>query len=145
MNKKGFTLIEIITVIVIIGLILAIATPNIFKFRQRTNEKALKTKIDNLAAITENYIEKNSYDIVDKCSNSSNECICSSFSSSDGMYICIFAIQNLINLRLYNEPHRDGDTCSITDPTDDTKCLTNNSFSVQINLNNNTAHAIFKE
>lgn len=144
MNKKGFTFIEIITVIVIIGLILAIAAPNIFKFRDRTNEKALKTKIDNLATITENYIEKNSNDIVDKCSKHEN-CICSSFSSNNGTYTCIFSIQNLINLRLYNEPHKENASCQIANPTDETKCLTNNSFSVQINLNSNIAKAAFIE
>ena len=152
MKNKGFTLVEIITVIIIIGLLLVVATQNIFKFGERTDEKALKAKIYNLAKITEAYIEQNSNDIIDKCINDSYDCVCSYFyaenETSDEIesedYICIFDIQNLIDLKLYNECQNDC-ACLITDPTDDTNCLTNNSFNIQINTRNNTAYVTFME
>ena len=149
MNKKGFTLIEVITVIVIIALVLAIASPNIFKFSDRANEKALKTKISNLATITEDYVEHNSYDIVDKCGNGS--CMCSSFKSTESGYECLFPISILVNLKLYNEPCNKENkdcVCKIADPTDANnadKCLEEKWFRVSFNPNSNIATATLVE
>ena len=48
MNKKGFTLVEIMIVVLIIGLLAAIAIPNFIKARKTTQRNAC---IDNLRAI----------------------------------------------------------------------------------------------
>ena len=48
MNKKGFTLVEIMIVVLIIGLLAAIAIPNFIKARKTTQMNAC---IDNLRAI----------------------------------------------------------------------------------------------
>ena len=152
MNKKGFTLIEVITVLVLIALVLALAAPNIFKFRDRANEKALQSKIDTLATSIENYIENNSNNIVYQCNNHNSNCICSSFSNSGvDTYTCSLKIQTLLDLSLYNETCKKEDKslckCKISNPKSDTvaNCLENKYFNITINLNSNTAKATYVE
>jgi len=48
MNKKGFTLVEIMIVVLIIGLLAAIAIPNFIKARTETHKNAC---IDNMRVI----------------------------------------------------------------------------------------------
>ena len=48
MNKKGFTLVEILVVIVVLGLIIGIAVPNINKSNRKAKERILLTKIHNI-------------------------------------------------------------------------------------------------
>ena len=148
MKKRGFTLIEVIVVIALIAIVLTLAVPNIFKFRERANETALQKKIDNLATIVETYIENNSNDIVYKCQNHDAGCICNTFSGSNPNYTCNLKLQKLIDLMLYNEPcnAKSGTcTCKISNPNDETNCLENKTFSISFNLGNNVAHATLIE
>ena len=46
MNNKGFTLVELLTVIVIIGLLIAISIPATSKIMKASKEKAYNTKIE---------------------------------------------------------------------------------------------------
>lgn len=57
MNKKksGFTLTEVLIVIVIIGIILAIAIPSIVLIRKRINERLLENKKQLILVAAENY------------------------------------------------------------------------------------------
>ena len=57
MNKKksGFTLTEVLIVIVIIGIILAIAIPSIVLIRKRINERLLDNKKQLILVAAENY------------------------------------------------------------------------------------------
>ena len=48
MKNKGFTLVELLAVIVIIGLILAITIPSSFKISSKVKTKAYKTKIEQI-------------------------------------------------------------------------------------------------
>ncbi len=54
-NKKGFTLTEILIVIVIIGIVLAISIPSIIAIRNRINERLLQSKIDTILVAAELY------------------------------------------------------------------------------------------
>jgi len=53
--KKGFTLIEILLVVVIIGIIAAIGVPNFSKFSSRNNTAKAKADIRSLQVAVENY------------------------------------------------------------------------------------------
>lgn len=54
-DEKGFTLIEMLIVLFVIGVILAIALPNLAKTGETANEKADEANIQVLLAQAENY------------------------------------------------------------------------------------------
>ena len=45
-DKKGFTLVELLTIIVLIGLLFGIGVPGVMKISERMKEKSYNTKID---------------------------------------------------------------------------------------------------
>ena len=47
-NEEGFTLIEIIAVLVIMGILAAVAIPKFFDLQQRAREKALYTAVSEM-------------------------------------------------------------------------------------------------
>ena len=47
-NNKGFTLVEIISVIVLLGLIIGIAVPSVMNASTNVKKKTLQTKVDNI-------------------------------------------------------------------------------------------------
>ena len=60
MNRKGFTLIELIAVIVILGIILVIAAPNISNAYKNSKLKSEEIFVDRLSDIIDSYIKINS-------------------------------------------------------------------------------------
>ena len=48
MNKKGFTLVEVLAVIVLLGLLVGIAVPNVLRSQTKAKEKTLSTKVKNI-------------------------------------------------------------------------------------------------
>jgi prepilin-type N-terminal cleavage/methylation domain-containing protein len=55
MNKKGFTLVEIMIVVAIIGLLAAIAIPNLLRARLNANESAAKGSLRTVSTAMESY------------------------------------------------------------------------------------------
>lgn len=62
MKKKGFTLIEILTVIVLLGIIMLIVAPNIMNIYMNSKEKKFKINIEKLFKATEVY--KSEYELL---------------------------------------------------------------------------------
>ncbi len=54
-NNKGFTLIELMIVVAIIGILAAIAIPQFSSYRARAQDSAAKSTLKNLATAQEDY------------------------------------------------------------------------------------------
>lgn len=60
MNKKGFTLVELLAVIVILGLLLALATLTVTAYLNAAKEASFKSLVQSIEASAELYIIDNS-------------------------------------------------------------------------------------
>ena len=72
MNKKGFTLVEVLTVIAILAVLLLILAPNIFSLMEKNKEKSCNSLIDNIESAAKMYVTNNKYNLGFTCSNSKN-------------------------------------------------------------------------
>lgn len=59
MNRKGFTLIEVIAVIVILGIILVIGAPSILKVYENSKLKSEQIFINRLSTVIDSYVKLN--------------------------------------------------------------------------------------
>lgn len=64
MNKKGFTLVEVIAVIVLLGLIAVILIPNYNKTLENSRKNSFKESLNGLVRTIENYVANNPNDVV---------------------------------------------------------------------------------
>jgi prepilin-type N-terminal cleavage/methylation domain-containing protein len=58
-NRKGFSLIELIIVVVIIGILVVIATPKFSNTKEKALVAAMKSDLRNMAATEEGYYTNN--------------------------------------------------------------------------------------
>jgi type II secretion system protein G len=59
MNQKGFTIIELLVVIVIIGILVALTLPNLFSAQARGRDTDRKNELKNLQQKLETYFNDN--------------------------------------------------------------------------------------
>ena len=59
MKRAGFTLIELVTVVAIIGLLAVIAIPKLTNLKERAQVAAMKSDLRNLVTLEENYFAQN--------------------------------------------------------------------------------------
>ena len=64
MNKKGFTLVEVLAVIILLGLIAAILIPNYNKTIEKSKKNSFKESLNGLVRTIENYVANNPNEIV---------------------------------------------------------------------------------
>lgn len=67
MKKNGFTLIEILAVIVILSIVASLVTINVMKIRNDSFEDLLETKIQNLESSAIVYGQENPDKLTDEC------------------------------------------------------------------------------
>jgi type IV pilus assembly protein PilA len=65
-SKKGFTLVEIMIVVVIIGLLAAMAIPAFQKVRSSSQEKAITNNLRQIASAAQQYMLEHGVTQVDK-------------------------------------------------------------------------------
>ena len=73
-SRKGFTLVELIVVLLIIGIISVIAVPNINSFRKNLKEKSYNKRISLIKLAAENYALDNKNKILEQCENGTLSC-----------------------------------------------------------------------
>lgn len=73
MNKKGFTLIEVIMVIAIIAILSIILAPNVMSLIKKNNEKSCEKMIGNIESAAKMYVNQNKYELGFDCSGTAKE------------------------------------------------------------------------
>lgn len=88
-NKKGFTLIEILAVVAILGILSLIAVPNVLKYLKTSQEQAMITQENTIAAAANLYNE-------DYCIHPIGNRTCGVCTKSDTIsYVKLSVLKNL--------------------------------------------------
>ncbi len=75
MNKKGFTLVEVLAVIVLLGLLVGIAVPNVLRSQTKAKEKTLATKVKNIERAAVLWGQDNKADIKISCNETDEKSV----------------------------------------------------------------------
>ena len=73
MNKKGFTLIEVIMVIAIIAILSLILIPNVMVLIDKNKERSCEKMIDNIESAAKMYVNQNKDEVGVECSGTPKE------------------------------------------------------------------------
>ena len=123
MNRKGFTLVEVLLTIAILALILIIMVPNVFVLVEKNNVKSCENLIKNIESSTKIYVTNNKYNLGIKCYDNNNP--------EDT--ILKITLNDLINS---GDLTTDG-SGKITNPIHDTEISLTNIVNVTYNCSNN--------
>lgn len=137
MNKKGFSLVELIGVIAILGLILVLIVPSITKSSNASKQKIYDTKMESVKKAAIEYAEDNYRLLIEKAKNN-EENDCHNETESGVTYaVCELKFKSLVPQ--YIVADREGEEATskglIEDPRDTSKKLDDNIVQVKININ----------
>ena len=72
MNRKGFTLVEVLVVIAIVAILLLVLVPNVFIMINKNNEKSCNNLVKNIESAAKIYVMENKYNLGFGCDSSNN-------------------------------------------------------------------------
>lgn len=75
MNKKGFTMIELLMVIAILGLLSLILVPGVIEMSNQNNIKSCKSLEKNIFSAARIYVTENKYDLGFDCENNNEKTV----------------------------------------------------------------------
>lgn len=131
MNNKGFTLVELLAVIVLISVVALIGTTSVIGVRKAINKKLFFTKLDLVIEAAKDYGSDNKDKISDSTNNINIEGI-------DYKYIET-TVDDLINKKYYDTDETDSDgNPALIDNRDNSS---HNKIKVKIYKKNNRIHA----
>ena len=97
MNKKGFTLIEIILAIAIMAILILILVPNIFIILNKNNEKSCNSLKSNIESAAKMYVINNKYDLGFSCDGSNSFKDITLHTLVDSGYLKLDGTDNIMN------------------------------------------------
>ena len=144
-NKRGFTLVELLAVLLILGTLIAIAVPSIITMSSRFQNKGLDSKISLIEEAAVIYAQSNSNSIKTflggKCTANSSVCECEK--AGDCKYIYKITLDELIEKGGYTTEKSSESTsvCDVTHPSDSSYCLDCGTITIKLDDNFKTATA----
>ena len=154
MNKKGFTLVEILSVIILLGLVIGIAVPGVMRAQTKAKEKTLATKVKNIEKAAILYGQNNREKIILNLNDEKYASVYNSFDEQiknlcDGKEDCYYYFQDdkentvitVKDLILGKYIKADDSSGNILNPTDETKTL--NDCSIQIYKKYGKIYAVY--
>lgn len=134
MNKKGFTLVELLSVIVLLGLIMGIASYGVIRAGNKAKERTLLTKIKNIekAAVLYGQDHKENFELVDKNDTTKSLCFKKSEDETNSLILNCRYYKDVITVSTLLGPDANGpyinaddESNNILNPTDDKKNMNN--------------------
>lgn len=134
MNKKGFSLVELIAVVAILGLIIVLVVPSLTKSSASSKQKIYDTKMESVKNGAIEYAEDNYRILIDNAEKRANDCH-NETESGITYAVCKLKFKSLVPQ--YIVADREGEEAIskglLEDPRDTSKNLDNDIVKIKIN------------